>query len=259
MLRQLVTAARNVSSRGGGPTNRVGSMRDEYLQWVELAESQVLGLTHDDDTMRMFQTDRFWHIRALEETSPRPWPLIDAEVRTQTTALTALADDLVQRAERLSSAPGEILVLDTNVLLHCLMPDQIPWRGLVGQPHVRLVVPLRVVEELDARKYGKSPEMAGRARRLLPALEAVVGDAGAPGQLRDGVTIEVPLDAGGRVKPTDADEEILGVCVELRQLAGREVILVTGDTAMRLRAQARAIPVLKVPDEYQRQRAAPED
>jgi PIN domain len=79
---------------------------------------------------------------------------------------------------------------------------------------------------------------------------------GAPGQLRPGVTIEVPIDSGPRVRPVDADEEILATCREFRQLTGREVTLVTGDTSMRMRAQARAIAVVKVPERYERKRTS---
>lgn len=163
-----------------------------------------------------------------------------------------MVKDLEQRAARLSLAPGHIAVLDTHVLLHYQPPEQIPWPKVVGHPHVRLVVPLRVVEELDEKKYARRDDIADRARRLLPRLEAVLGPAGAPGELRESVTIEVPVDSGPRRRPANADEEILDTCRELRQLTGREVSLVTGDTSMRLRGEARGLRVVKMPAEYER-------
>ncbi len=69
------------------------------------------------------------------------------------------------------------------------------------------------------------------------------------------VTIEVPTDRGTRHRPVDADEEILNTCDELRDLAAGEVTLITGDTAMRLRAEVRGIRVVRMPDQYERRRS----
>jgi hypothetical protein len=48
----------------------------------------------------------------------------------------------------------------------------------------------------------------------------------------------VPIDPGPRNRPEDADEEVLNTCRELSLLSSQDVTLVTGDTGMRLRAQA---------------------
>jgi predicted ribonuclease YlaK len=105
---------------------------------------------------------------------------------------------------------------------------------------VRLVIPLRVIEELDSKKYGSSDRLGKRARALLPQLEQVAGMGGTPSPLIDGVTLEVLIEPGPRLKPVDADEEILDACRELWQLSGQAggVTLVTSDTALRMRADA---------------------
>jgi rRNA-processing protein FCF1 len=251
-LQERIRDASNVASWGPGP-NGAAQLRDKYLQWVEETEQLLSSLTLDGAVVTMLCTDRYLYIRGASM-DPRPWPLVEAEVRLQAGRLERMVKDLEERARRLSSAPGHITVVDTHVLLHYQPPEQIPWPTLVGNPQVRLVVPLRVVEELDEKKYARRADIADRARRLLPRLEAVLGTAGAPGQLRPGVTIEVPFEPGPRPRPTDADEEVLDTCRELRQLTGREVTLITGDTSMRLRGQARGIPVVKMPDEYLRSR-----
>jgi rRNA-processing protein FCF1 len=252
VLRELVMAARNVPSASGG--GRSSALRDAYLNWAETAESQLSALTHDVALVTMLQTPRFWQIRALDEPSTRPWPLVDAEIRLQTTVLERLADDLDERVRRLGSAAGHLTVLDTNILLQYLPPDGIPWTEVLGHPRVRLIVPLRVIEELDAKKYAPRRDLADRARRILPTLESAVGRDGAPRELRAGVTIEVPVDAVPRGRPEDADEEILSVCHELQQLTGSDLTLVTADTALRLRAQAQGLRVLTLPAKYERPR-----
>jgi predicted ribonuclease YlaK len=123
---------------------------------------------------------------------------------------------------------------------------------LLGQTAVRLVGSLRVVEEIDAKKYSSRKDLADRARRLLPRLESQLGSAGAPAAIATGVTIEVPFDAGARHRPVDADQEVLDACDEMRQLAGKAVTLVTFDTAMRLRALARRLATLRLGDEHRR-------
>jgi hypothetical protein len=106
VVRALVMAARNVPSASGG--GRSSALRDAYLNWAETAESQLSGLTHDAAVVTMLQTPRFWQIRALDEPSTRPWPLIDAEIRLQTTVLERLADDLDERVRRPGSAAGHL-------------------------------------------------------------------------------------------------------------------------------------------------------
>ena len=143
-------------------------------------------------------------------------------------------------------------MIDTNILLQYQEPTKVPWRDVLSAQSVRLIVPLRVVEELDAKKYSGSKRLAERARALLPRLEALVGRDGSPGPIADGVTVEVPVEPGQRWRPADADEEILAFCAELPQLVQAPATLVTADTAMRLRAGAQGTPVVMPPDKYRR-------
>jgi predicted ribonuclease YlaK len=75
---------------------------------------------------------------------------------------------------------------------------------------------------------------------LLPKLEQLVGAGGTPAEISEGTTLEVMIEVGRRLRPVDADEEILDTCTELRQFSGQaeDITLVTGDTAMRMRAEA---------------------
>jgi hypothetical protein len=228
------------------------SLRDSYLDWVEQVEVQLKGITDDPGVLSMLQTPRYWHIRELDERSARPFPLVGAELQLQLETLRRLVDELEARAHALSAAPGYVAVLDTNVLLHYLPVTDIPWQEIVNERVVRLVVPLRVIEELDAKKYSQRADLADRARRLLPQLESIVGAKGEPREVRPGITLEIPADTGMRDRPTDADGEILAVCTELQQLTGRPASLVTGDTGMQLRAQARDISVVKMPEKFLR-------
>lgn len=251
VLNESIMTAGNITAYGAGIGSEItDGLRNAYLNWAEALELQLQALTLDSAVVAALHTERYWRIRTLDD-DPRPYRLVDAEVKHQVARLQALLDDLNELG-RLTAAPGHIAVLDTNILLEFLPPDQLPWGAVLGLSPVRLVVPLRVVEELDAKKYARRADLAERARRILPQLEAAIGKGGVPGQLREGVTIEVPVDRGSRFRPMDADEEILDTCRELSQLTGRAVTLVTADTAMRLRAEAQALPVTRLPDAYLR-------
>lgn len=249
-LAELITAAGNIE----GQTHRSTALRDIYLRWANSVETQLRHMTLDPKVRGMLQTDRYWHIRGINAETPQPWPLVSAEIDVQRETLQLLRDDLDRRVRWATGAPGQITVLDTNVLLQYLPPEQVDWARIVGQSEVRLIVPLRVVEELDAKKYSDNGRLADRARRLLPQLVQLIGDSRRPGVLKGNVTIEVPVSPGVRNRPSDADGEILETCQELWLLGGEGVTLVTADTAMRLRAQAQGTNVVSMPDEYRRGR-----
>jgi hypothetical protein len=260
-LAELIMLGGNVTSRGGGPQGVI-LIRDDYLDWIEQVENSLGAITDDSTPISELFTARYWAIRGLESdwravSDPRPYPLVYTEVSRQIERLRRLLDDLNARIERAAVTGGFVAVLDSNVLLHCLPVDQIPWPDIVGRENVRLIIPLRVIEEIDAKKYAKSPELAKRARNLLPAIDRLLGPAGAPGSVTDSVTIEVPVDSGPRNRPEDADEEILETCRELRQFGSQPVTLVTGDTGMRLRAQAHGLTTATLPEKYLR-RGSPE-
>jgi predicted ribonuclease YlaK len=97
------------------------------------------------------------------------------------------------------------------------------------------VLPRRVVEELDQKKYTARDDLADRTRRLLSQLPTqLVPTKGGPAPLRDGVTIEIPVDDEPRARTLDGDQEVLDTCRELRS-CGQRFVLVTGDTGMTMR------------------------
>lgn len=227
-------------------------MLDRYASWVESTEAQLAWMTVDPGVVTMLLTTHHWQILDIGPNPLRMWRVLYSEIAFQVAALEALAADIQARIER--AGGGEPTVLDTNTLLHYQRPDSVPWPDVLGGPSVRLVIPLRVVEELDEKKYGRNDVLAQRARDVLPWLEATI--ASGPGQARLDTTIEVPIDPTRRSRPEHADRDILDECHELRQFGGQRVTLVTGDTAMRLRAHAESIQTVQLPDKHLR--VAPE-
>src|SRR5881275_1295016 len=82
VLRDLVTEAGNVTNSARAP-NPAETLRFAYMEWVERAEMQLGGLTHDLEIITMLQTPRYWQISTSLPVMPRPSPIVDAEIKVQ--------------------------------------------------------------------------------------------------------------------------------------------------------------------------------
>lgn len=251
VLKKQIQRAENITPSSVG-ADSVFHMREEYVSWVEDTELQMHYLTNDHEAMSMLETPRYRAIREFGEATARPWPYLQAEIRSQTSLLAQLLEDLEARVARARMASGAMVVLDTNTLVEYQPPDSIPWPDLLGVPAVRLILPLRVVEELDSMKYSDRARRREKVRRVIPQLKAALGPGGEPREICAGVTLEVAVDPGPRRRPVDADEEVLATCEELGQLSGAEVSLASADIAIQLRAAARSIDVVGIPEKYRR-------
>ena len=250
-LSECVTNAQDLA--GGVAGEDAGQHRSRYLLWVDNTERQLRNVFDDVGMVHQLRTTEYWAIHAAFHEPFRVIRVLNTELREQERWLQALVDRLRALQRRLELAPGRATVLDTNVLLHYLPPWQVDWFTVLKEKEVRLVLPLRVIEELDERKYmSRDAELADRARRLLSQLwRDLGGSAGAPVPLRENVTMEVPVEDDRRARLLDADQEILDSCEQLRNV-GRPPIVITGDTGMSLRARALGLDVARMPEKYLR-------
>ncbi len=153
------------------------------------------------------------------------------------------------------AGPTKLFVLDTNVLMHDPM-------CLFRFEEHDIYLPMIVLEELDSHKKGMT-EVARNARQTSRSLDAL-----AAAQNSD-IVAGLRLDHTGhseargklffQTQPLDyalptslpqgkADNQILGVVEALRQRhAPREVVLVSKDINMRVKARALGLPA----DDYQ--------
>ncbi len=145
-----------------------------------------------------------------------------------------------------SDGPPRLFVLDTNVLMHdptCLFRFE----------EHDVFLPMITLEELDDHKKGMS-EVARNARQVSRELDALARDGNLDGQ--GGIelaktghreasgklffqtrNLDIKLPAG--LPQGKADNQILGVVQSLReQQTGRDVVLVSKDINMRIKARA---------------------
>ena len=153
------------------------------------------------------------------------------------------------------SGPSKLFVLDTNVLMHDPM-------SLFRFEEHDIFLPMIVLEELDGNKKGMT-EVARNARQASRTLDALAGALGS--DMASGLPLASTghREAGGKLffqtmplnytLPTSlpqgkADNQILGVVEALRQqFSPREVVLVSKDINMRVKARALGLAT----DDYQ--------
>lgn len=154
------------------------------------------------------------------------------------------------RRRRDVGGPAKLFVLDTNVLLHDPM-------SLFRFEEHDIYLPMITLEELDGHKKGMT-EVARNARQVSRDLDALAADMSSRQQVdpASGIDLtktghveakgklyfqtmgmEVQLPAG--LPQGKADNQILGVVQALRsQHPGRDVVLVSKDINMRIKARA---------------------
>jgi PhoH-like ATPase len=154
------------------------------------------------------------------------------------------------RKPRARAGARRLFVLDTNVLLHD------PSSLFRFEEH-DVFLPMMTLEELDAQKKGMS-EVARGARQVSRSLDGLVAACRTP--IEDGILLDAlgNTEATGRlflqthaldsVLPESlpvgkADNQILGVVRALKQMhEARDVVLVTKDINMRVKARALGLP-----------------
>ncbi|RPH45839.1 MAG: PhoH family protein [Burkholderiales bacterium] len=151
---------------------------------------------------------------------------------------------------RAANEQSKLFVLDTNVLMHD--PS-----SLFRFAEHDVFLPIITLEELDDHKKGMS-EVARNARQVSRALDAMVAD------VEEGIEQGIPLDKLGSREATGrmflqtqaltsslpetlatgkADNQILGVVRALKhKYPDRQVVLVSKDINMRIKARALGLP-----------------
>ncbi len=202
---------------------------------------------------------------AVRKTAPAAKPRRSSAAAAQeaTPVAPATAATPARSRKARSDRPPKLFVLDTNVLLHD------PTSLFRFEEH-DIYLPMIVLEELDAHKKGMT-EVARNARQISRSLDALAATSGAD------MARGLKLDSTGQRSATGclffqttaldyrlpsslpqgkAHNQILGVVEALRQQhAGREVVLVSKDINMRVKARALGLPA----EDYQSDKVLADD
>jgi PhoH-like ATPase len=183
--------------------------------------------------------------------APAPAPQGSLPVKAVSRGAPAATPEPRPRKPR-GDGPAKLFVLDTNVLMHDPM-------SLFRFEEHDVYLPMITLEELDGHKKGMS-EVARNVRQVSRELDQLAADSKHLADPATGIELAKTghREAGGKLyfqtqllnvqlppglPQGKADNQILGVVHALREHhAGRDVVLVSKDINMRIKARALGLP-----------------
>ena len=152
----------------------------------------------------------------------------------------------------------DLVVIDTNVLIHYQTFDEVDWATELGLPDVTLIVVPDVLREVDKLKNNpKAPWKQGRAKTVSKKLSLLIEKA-------DDLQVGTPLRAGVELRfislsPTATmhklgldiqivDDRIIASAIDLQNSTGEAVSILTADNGPRLTARLHGLRSLKPPE-----------
>jgi hypothetical protein len=243
----------NAANRGNSAIDRA----DNFLTWCDQHARSQLG-NYFPKTEEIFAEvdtsyNRIAFAPAMSER--RLNGLLNQEFRSWADRLDRLLAELTATNLFLQH-PGKLVVLDTSAFMEGPPFLTYPWTEIAppplgaAPPHVRLIVPIVVIGELDDLMHHRDGERRKRARDTFKALWALHGtNPTAPAPLPDqqAVTVEVMLDGDWHQRRPNNDAEIIDQALIVRELTGRDVLLATGDGPMLYRAGAAGLTPFRMP------------
>ena len=148
------------------------------------------------------------------------------------------------------------IFLDTNIFMHCLPPDQIPWLEVFETDRVKIIVPTIVVDELDKNK-DSHPQIKLRRRALERLKQLEAWSLAEPVEIREHVALilesrlpVVDFEALGLEK-TKPDHLLIASLVQNRyEHEDADILLVAHDTGPRITARRLGFTASELPEEY---------
>jgi hypothetical protein len=244
MLTHLKSELGNVVG-GEQPWHR----RDSWLRWWSQADSQLRNFFTDGELAEKLyiSSEKVRHVNL----GALPYVLMNHETAVWLEQLEQVIMELTA-LKPFIERPGRIVIPDTSAFLEGAYFTELDWHVLAGAANtepVRLVVPVLVLEELDAHKRGKDRQR-DRAVSTLRRLWELGGNAPERVALIPGraVTVEVFLDGAWHARRPVNDDEIIERALAVSEITGRQVLLAAADYSMLYRASAvglTAAPVLR--------------
>lgn len=146
--------------------------------------------------------------------------------------------------------------VDTNIFLQYQTFDEIDWPRILKSSAVCLVVPYKVVRELDKLKYDSTSDR--RRSRAIVALRKISeyrDDNGGRVRAQTAIQVEVSSPSANWLEsnsydPSDADDCIVGA-IQFFSIhnTNASVILFSGDYGIRLKAESRGMDCVTPPEE----------
>lgn len=242
------------SQRAVDPGTRLTSYKD----WVSMFYEAIRRHVGTARTEALIHSRFYWHAVTMVLDNRAMGDLYEG-MRLQAVPFRELADEIEGYTKVYQPKVGWVTaVVDTSALGVMQPPWQLPMPKMIDAPKVRLVLPLRVLEELDEHKYGETKQIHKVARSFIPDLERLLTEEnGTRAIVNDDFYIDVVIPPGVRVRPPHADAEILETAEDLRQFGNQDVVVVADDISMRVQARARQLRAIPIENGFRRARVSP--
>ncbi|WP_188037098.1 PIN domain-containing protein [Actinotalea sp. JY-7885] len=259
MLDGAHSALRNVRVRASTGLD----LYNAYLAWSALQMRMLRYTLTTESLNRLVTTRRHWALLSLDPAGKgnNLALLVEVELDSQLRALE-IAMVEVRRDLKRHATVDAFVVPDTNVFIHAPVPfDELAWdtTAQAGQAHLRLLVPMMVIDELDGLKNrgtgtvsdaSKEP-VRSRARTTLRILERLLAEPAEPVILtpesRPAVSLMVLFDDPDHARLLDADSEIIDRTRTVADATGKAATVASYDLGMRLRARMAGLETVDPP------------
>jgi PIN domain len=228
--------------------------RDAMLQWFEDQARPILEHLLDPAEDIISDIDAAYNRLLMVPSDleqPRLYSMLNREYTRWGGRFRQVEAELQQ--QKLMIGNGSVVVLDTSVLMEGEPFVTFDWRGFhpsLTTGAVRLVLPIIVIDELDALLHdrdGERKKKAREARRVLMSVHPGNKPAeAAPLPGKPDVTLQVLVDDPWRVRLPNNDAEIIDQTLRLHQTTGR-AMLATCDLNQYYRAGAVEVAVMLFP------------
>jgi rRNA-processing protein FCF1 len=152
------------------------------------------------------------------------------------------------------AAMTQLLILDTNTLIQYRGFDEIPWSETFGSTDFELVIPFSVLGEIDRHKWSTNNnrvrDSAQRVAKLIRKARKLEADYGGPRLSITNKVTSAALAEHGFSRDAVDDCILAEVLAMLAIANGKDVVLVTEDISMTVRAEAAGVKVGTPPEAY---------
>lgn len=141
------------------------------------------------------------------------------------------------------------LFLDTNIFIHFISYEQIPWNEIVGDDYKLIIAPI-VLDELDKHKTNQNKKISGRVKKILPKIEQEQTN------INSIVDVNLPIPKDDtfnkfNLSKSQQDHALLSTMLEFGEKYGlKNLVFISYDTGPRIRARHLGIYVLQLDDKY---------
>ena len=255
--------AEALASAATDGTNRLSGTASDivngYLTWVSNQVRMLQARLTADDLDRLLTSPRYWATLANPLAVPSTVSAVIEEVQYRARLMNEAVTELTQATEAWRPVDGlytNLVVVDTNFWIEQVNSfDKTDWHEVVNsadgpsapamQDELRLVVPMVVIDELDAltHKSNLRPKVTGATRWLYrhlgnaPARPAMLTAAT---DTRGVVTAQLVFEPHAHTRLPNNDDEIVETAVRLRDLLGhpaKQVFFLTYDAGAAFRAK----------------------